>query len=93
MTRLAFMSDLHIDSNQFGEFEIETLIQTLQAEKIDHLHIAGDISNDFDKVSLSLLEQLHQKRKAVFLFHFKHGFIAPQLDDNGLQCRDRGSQR
>ena len=38
MTKLAIMSDLHIDLNQFGDFEIQTLIDTLTAEKISHLH-------------------------------------------------------
>ncbi|KXT77072.1 hypothetical protein STRDD10_00152 [Streptococcus sp. DD10] len=52
------MSDLHIDSNQFGAFEIETLIQTLQDENIDHLHIAGDISNDFKNISQPFINQL-----------------------------------
>ncbi len=33
MTKLAIMSDLHIDLNQFDDFEIQTLIDTLNAEK------------------------------------------------------------
>ena len=41
MTKLAIMSDLHIDLNQFDDFEIQTLIDTLNAEKISHLHLAG----------------------------------------------------
>lgn len=37
MTKLAIMSDLHIDLNHFDDFEIQTLIDTLSAEKISHL--------------------------------------------------------
>lgn len=47
MTRIGFMSDLHLDSNQFGEAERMQLLQVLQEEQINHLHLAGDISNDF----------------------------------------------
>ncbi len=52
------MSDLHIDSNDFGQDEFETLVQVLRDQQIDHLHIAGDISNDFSEISLPFLEKL-----------------------------------
>ncbi|MGR1333472.1 phosphoesterase, partial [Streptococcus agalactiae] len=52
MTKLAIMSDLHIDLNHFSTFETKTLINLLKKEKIDHLHIAGDISNHFTKDTL-----------------------------------------
>lgn len=58
MTKLAIMSDLHIDLNNFGHFESETLVNTLKNEKIDHLHIAGDISNHFHKVSYPFLDEM-----------------------------------
>ena len=45
MTRLAVMSDLHIDLNHFETYEIDTLIKCLKDQKVTHLHIAGDISN------------------------------------------------
>ena len=60
MTRLAIMSDLHIDSNAFGDFELETLIRTLKARKIDQLHLAGDISNDFYGRSQTFIDRLSQ---------------------------------
>ncbi|MDV5977542.1 UNVERIFIED_CONTAM: metallophosphoesterase [Streptococcus canis] len=47
MTRLAIMSDLHLDLNHFGPFERNTLIELLKHEKIDHLHLAGDMANHF----------------------------------------------
>lgn len=56
MIKLAIMSDLHIDLNQFDDFEIQTLIDTLNAEKISHLHLAGDISNHFYDISYPFLE-------------------------------------
>ena len=49
MTRIGFMSDLHLDSNQLGEAERMQLLQVLQEEQIDHLHLAGDISNDLNR--------------------------------------------
>lgn len=52
MTKLAFMSDLHIDLNDFRDFEIQTLTTLLAEERIDHLHIAGDISNHHHTVGL-----------------------------------------
>ena len=60
MKRLAIMSDLHIDSNQFGQEEIETLIQTLKEQEVVHLHLAGDISNQLESNSLPFLNQLRQ---------------------------------
>ena len=57
MTTVAFMSDLHIDSNNFGKDELETLITILKDKKIQHLHIAGDIANGFEKTSQEFLAQ------------------------------------
>ena len=58
MTRIGFMSDLHLDSNQFGDFERQALRHLLKEEGIDHLHIAGDLSNDLNKISLPFIEDL-----------------------------------
>ena len=58
MTTVAFMSDLHIDSNNFGKDELETLITLFKDRKIQHLHIAGDIANGFEKTSQEFLAQL-----------------------------------
>lgn len=52
------MSDLHIDSNNFGKDELETLITLFKDKKIQHLHIAGDIANGFEKTSQEFLDQL-----------------------------------
>lgn len=53
MKKLAVMSDLHIDLNHIQEEEQDLLIQILKEEKIDHLHLAGDISNDFYRTQSS----------------------------------------
>ena len=58
MTTVAFMSDLHIDSNNFGKEELETLITLFQQQNIQHLHIAGDIANGFEKTSQEFIDQL-----------------------------------
>ena len=66
MTRIGFMSDLHLDSNQFGHFELETLKEVLKKERIDHLHIAGDLSNDLAHISLPFIEDLMQELPTSF---------------------------
>jgi len=66
MTRIGFMSDLHLDSNQFGHFELETLKYILKQERIDHLHIAGDLSNDLAHISLPFIEELRQELTISF---------------------------
>ena len=66
MTRIGFMSDLHLDSNQFGHFELQTLTDVLKTERIDHLHIAGDLSNDLTNISLPFIENLVQELPTSF---------------------------
>ena len=66
MTRVAFMSDLHIDSNLFGQEEIETLITLFKQEEIQHLHIAGDIANGFEKISQDFIAQLQHQVPVTF---------------------------
>lgn len=45
MGKLAVISDLHIDINQFGESQLIDLWQVLQKKDITRLHLAGDIAN------------------------------------------------
>lgn len=66
MTKLAIMSDLHIDLNNFSYFEINTLIKVLKHKNIDWLHIAGDISNHHVTDSLPFLEKLQQDFKVTY---------------------------
>ena len=66
MTTVAFMSDLHIDSNNFGEEELETLITLLKDQQVQHLHIAGDIANGFGETSQKFLAQLQCQLPVTF---------------------------
>lgn len=45
MGRLGIMSDLHVDINKLGQFELELLNDLLHEKKITHLHLAGDTAN------------------------------------------------
>lgn len=68
MTKLTVMSDLHIDLNGFGDFETETLIQTLKSQDTAHLHLAGDISNHHQEISLPFLEKMAEHFKVTYNF-------------------------
>ena len=58
MKKLAILSDLHIDVNQFDTQYEAILRQTLLSENITDIHLAGDISNDFDAISKPFLVRL-----------------------------------
>lgn len=66
MTRVAFMSDLHIDSNDFGKDEVKPLLTLMEQKKIQHLHIAGDIANGYEKRSQDFLAQLQCQLPVTF---------------------------
>ena len=66
MTRLAVMSDLHIDLNHFETYEIDTLIKCLKNQKVSHLHIAGDISNHFSIDTKPFLRKLSKEVKVSY---------------------------
>lgn len=66
MTKLAFMSDLHIDLNDFTDFEIQVLTHMLMEEGIDHLHIAGDISNHHHTVGLPFIKRLQKELPVTY---------------------------
>lgn len=85
MTKLAIMSDLHIDLNHFGDFEIKTLKQLLQAQHIDHLHLAGDISNHFYSHTLPFIDDL-QKDLTVTYNLGNHDML--DLDEHHIQTFD-----
>ncbi|MGT2843952.1 metallophosphoesterase [Streptococcus hongkongensis] len=63
MKKLAIMSDLHIDLNQFSQADIDCLNHVLLENKIDFLHIAGDISNHYDRKSRPFLKQINPSIK------------------------------
>lgn len=66
MSKLAIMSDLHIDVNDFSDFEFATLEQVLKEEKIAHLHLAGDISNDLYGLSQPFMAELEKNIKVSY---------------------------
>ncbi|NLQ41168.1 phosphoesterase [Streptococcus mutans] len=85
MTKLAIMSDLHIDLNHFGTLEIETLKQVLHQQRIDHLHLAGDISNHFYDVTLPFIEELEKDVKVTYNLG-NHDML--DLDEDAIQASD-----
>ncbi|MBM7636860.1 metallophosphoesterase [Streptococcus saliviloxodontae] len=85
MTRLAIMSDLHIDLNQFGDFELETLKQVLSEEGISHLHLAGDISNHHYTTSLPFMKTIGEQVKLTYNLG-NHDML--DLDEKTIQTLD-----
>ena len=86
------MSDLHLDSNQFGDFERQVLRQLLKEEGIDHLHIAGDLSNDLTKISLPFLETLKQEIPLSFNLgnHDMLGLSEQEISNYDFQVQQFG---
>lgn len=95
MTKLAIMSDLHIDLNHFGRFEIESLRELLIEEQVEHLHLAGDIANDFQETSLPFIRELQKYLTVTYnlgnhdMLHLKEKEIE-QLD---FQLYDLGQKQ
>ena len=95
MTRIGFMSDLHLDSNQFGHFELETLKEVLKKERIDHLHIAGDLSNDLTNISLPFIEDLTQELPTSFNLgnHDMLGLSEQEISNYDFQVQQFGQTK
>ena len=95
MTRIGFMSDLHLDSNQFGHFELETLKEVLKKERIDHLHIAGDLSNDLAHISLPFIEDLMQELPTSFNLgnHDMLGLSEQEISNYDFQVQQFGQTK
>ena len=95
MKKLAIMSDLHIDSNQFGQAEIDTLIQTLKEKEVVHLHLAGDISNHHEQSSLPFLEQVRQHLDVSYNLgnHDMLGLDEAQIEAENFQLLDIGQRQ
>ena len=58
MTTVAFLSDLHIDSNNFRQKKLETLITLFQQQNISTSPYCGDIANGFEGHPQEFLDQL-----------------------------------
>ena len=95
MTRIGFMSDLHLDSNQFGHFERQTLKDVLKKARIDHLHIAGDLSNDLTKISLPFIKDLRQELPISFNLgnHDMLGLSEQEISSYDFQVQQFGQTK
>ena len=89
------MSDLHLDSNQFGDFERQALRHLLKEEGIDHLHIAGDLSNDLTKISLPFIEDLKQDLPLSFNLgnHDMLGLSEQEISNYDFQVQQFGQTK
>ena len=89
------MSDLHLDSNQFGHFELKTLKEVLKKERIDHLHIAGDLSNDLTNISLPFIEDLTQELPTSFNLgnHDMLGLSEQEISSYDFQIQQFGQTK
>ena len=94
MTPLAIMSDLHLDTNHFGPLEIQTLLTILQEEGIQHLHVAGDLANDFDQTAQPFLQTISQNLTVTFNLgnHDMLGMAPETIDTLDGQLVDLGDR-
>ncbi|ARC22377.1 MULTISPECIES: metallophosphoesterase [Streptococcus] len=94
MTRLAVMSDLHIDLNHFETYEIDTLIKCLEDQEVSHLHIAGDISNHYYADTKPFLRKLSKAVKVTYNLgnHDMLDLEDDLIDNLDFQVIDLGSK-
>lgn len=95
MTKLAIMSDLHIDLNKFGDFERKTLLETLQEKDINHLHLAGDISNHHQDISLPFINELQKNLRVTYNLgnHDMLDLTDEEVDRLDFQLHNLGSRQ
>ncbi|MDR1606337.1 MAG: metallophosphoesterase [Streptococcaceae bacterium] len=93
--KLALLSDLHLDVNHLGQDYEQLLIQTLQAEQITDVHLAGDISNDFEQVSKPFLARLSDSFTTSYNLgnHDMLGMSENQIISHDFQIRSVGRKR
>ena len=95
MKKLAILSDLHLDVNQFDEKYEQILIQTLQEHDITDMHLAGDISNDFENLSKPFLARLSQYFTVSYNLgnHDMLGMTESDITANDFQLRSIGQKK
>ena len=95
MKKLAILSDLHLDVNQFDEKYEQILIQTLQEQDITDIHLAGDISNDFENLSKPFLARLSQYFTVSYNLgnHDMLGMTESDITANDFQLRSIGQKK
>lgn len=69
MSKLAIMSDLHVDINKLFTDEINQLITVLKTNDVTHLHLAGDTANTTKR----LFETVNQIEAADISVTFNFG--------------------
>lgn len=68
MTRIGFISDLHLDVNKIADEEALMVLKTaITAKQLDVLVLAGDTYNDFRRTE-ALVTQLNQEQAVKILF-------------------------
>ena len=65
-TKLAVISDFHLDINGFTAQDLAVFRQVLLDLQVDHLHFAGDMSNDFDGLTRPFLTDLSKNFQVSF---------------------------
>ena len=95
MKKLAILSDLHLDVNQFDEQYKQILIQTLQEQRITDIHLAGDISNDFERLSKPFLARLSQDFTVSYNLgnHDMLSMVESAITANDFQIRTIGQKK
>ncbi|GFH42156.1 phosphoesterase [Lactococcus hodotermopsidis] len=93
--KLAIMSDLHLDVNHLDSRYIEILIQTLLDEGVTDLHLAGDISNDFETLSKPFLALLTEHFTVSYNLgnHDMLGMTESEISDKDFQLRALGDKK
>ncbi|MGX7024991.1 metallophosphoesterase [Vagococcus hydrophili] len=69
MGRLAVISDLHVDINKLSKKDLDLLIELLEAQQINHLHLAGDTANTVNQ----LLETVAYLEKSSYSVTYNFG--------------------
>lgn len=96
MTRkLAIMSDLHLDVNHFDAQYETILMQTLLQENVTDLHLAGDLSNDFENLSKPFLRRLSAHFTVSYNLgnHDMLGMTETEITANDFQVRQIGRKQ
>ena len=92
---LALLSDLHLDVNQLDAQYEQILIQTLRDHDITDVHLAGDISNDFERLSKPFLTRLSQNFTVSYNLgnHDMLGLDESAIMANDFQLRTIGQKK
>ncbi|GHU38332.1 phosphoesterase [Bacilli bacterium] len=93
--KLALLSDLHLDVNQFDATYEHILIQTLREQNITDVHLAGDMSNDFETLSKPFLARLSQDFTVSYNLgnHDMLGMAESDITADDFQIRTIGQKK